>query len=197
LPNSCDKSKCWRTRAIPAKGCSYQNDRDMLLVGINENALRVCLTCGFEAHTLEDIKLFKKHCKNDKRIKYYPYGIEAICLKCYRKKNREQKRIAHSKNPIPFRERSAKHFRENPEKHKAVCFSHTHLKVGICCEKCGSIENLNKHHPDYSRPDYVITLCASCHHKIHMVVPEGIHYSPNYQQSPFHTYNYPSSLHSN
>lgn len=35
------------------------------------------------------------------------------------------------------------------------------------CAKCGSLEHLERHHPDYSNPDLVITLCRSCHRQEH------------------------------
>ena len=38
---------------------------------------------------------------------------------------------------------------------------------GYCCLICGSTENLNKHHPDYSKPKEIITLCRKCHIELH------------------------------
>ena len=35
------------------------------------------------------------------------------------------------------------------------------------CEICGLKENLEHHHPDYSKPREVQTLCIICHGKIH------------------------------
>lgn len=35
------------------------------------------------------------------------------------------------------------------------------------CEHCGSNENMNMHHEDYSRPLEVIWLCRKCHLKVH------------------------------
>jgi hypothetical protein len=42
-----------------------------------------------------------------------------------------------------------------------------HVQRGKQCESCGSIINLEGHHPDYSKPKKVITLCRLCHRKIH------------------------------
>lgn len=36
------------------------------------------------------------------------------------------------------------------------------------CEECGSTENVQAHHEDYSRPLDVTWLCFSCHQKLHM-----------------------------
>jgi hypothetical protein len=45
----------------------------------------------------------------------------------------------------------------------------------VCCEVCGSTENLERHHEDYSKPSDVKVLCTSCHKKLHhktlVVVP--------------------------
>ena len=35
------------------------------------------------------------------------------------------------------------------------------------CENCGSTASLVRHHPDYSKPLDTVTLCKSCHGKIH------------------------------
>lgn len=38
--------------------------------------------------------------------------------------------------------------------------------LGENCCKCGTTDNLQRHHPDYSRPDYFLTVCQPCHTKI-------------------------------
>jgi hypothetical protein len=35
------------------------------------------------------------------------------------------------------------------------------------CEKCGSKEGLEKHHPNYSKPLEIVTLCKCCHMEEH------------------------------
>jgi len=37
------------------------------------------------------------------------------------------------------------------------------IKMDSRCNKCGCAEKLERHHPDYSKPLYVITLCKCCH----------------------------------
>ena len=36
------------------------------------------------------------------------------------------------------------------------------------CELCGTTEGLERHHPDYSKPLIVTTLCRYCHKNIHI-----------------------------
>jgi len=43
--------------------------------------------------------------------------------------------------------------------------------LGSKCEKCGSIENLERHHPDYSKILEINTLCRSCHKREHYIHP--------------------------
>ena len=41
-----------------------------------------------------------------------------------------------------------------------------------CCKSCGSTENLDRHHPDYNDPLKIVTLCHSCHMKLHLGLKE-------------------------
>lgn len=55
---------------------------------------------------------------------------------------------------------------KNPEKVKAGAFINHHAKqcpLGPCCEFCGSKRDLQRHHPDYSKPEEYVTLCSYCH----------------------------------
>lgn len=36
------------------------------------------------------------------------------------------------------------------------------------CEKCGTTERLQRHHPDMSKPLDVIILCQTCHKDLHV-----------------------------
>lgn len=39
--------------------------------------------------------------------------------------------------------------------------------VGMRCARCGSRENLDRHHEDYTKATEVIILCHGCHCKLH------------------------------
>ena len=58
--------------------------------------------------------------------------------------------------------------KRNPEKHKAQALAYRHRKELLkdACEICGTKEKLETHHPDYSRPLFVRTLCKMCHEKV-------------------------------
>lgn len=49
----------------------------------------------------------------------------------------------------------------------AGCHARRYVALKPCCEQCSSKDNLVRHHPDYSKPLYVITLCKSCHIQLH------------------------------
>ncbi len=55
--------------------------------------------------------------------------------------------------------------KKNPEKLKVNSNGNKKYPIKNKCEWCGSTYRLQRHHPDYSRPEYVITLCAYCHTK--------------------------------
>lgn len=67
------------------------------------------------------------------------------------------------------REQHRKTLAKYPEKQKARELAHKH-KAEIkktSCENCGAKENLHMHHPDYTKPIDVITLCRQCHVDVH------------------------------
>ena len=59
--------------------------------------------------------------------------------------------------------------KKNPEKCNAQYLARRLVSLGSECSLCGSVEGLERHHPDYSKPLEIITLCTSCHGKVHRV----------------------------
>ena len=57
--------------------------------------------------------------------------------------------------------------RQYPDKLVAECVARRHTVLGKECSICGSKENLQRHHPDYSKPLEVVTVCCKCHCQIH------------------------------
>lgn len=134
--------------------------------------LRICRICGKKAYSEKDLELFAKA----KRSKY---GRENRCNRC----NADRVIVRYRKNPQPHKERlktfRAKHpdyhrkdvlrdERKHPEHHNARNRIYQHqIPLAQACVRCGSKENLQHHHPDYSKPFEVITLCRACHGLVH------------------------------
>jgi len=55
--------------------------------------------------------------------------------------------------------------RRNPEKNRAQVYAQRYTPLKDKCEICGSTANLQRHHPDYSKPLEVLTLCGECNRK--------------------------------
>lgn len=150
--------------------------------------LRKCRVCGLEAYTEKDLKLFRT------RIGCY-YGKENICKKCvcsnvdkeYSKKKYLENREEKIKKGRAYRLRvkvlnpKSKYIKQSEDvrKEKARIYRRNHLKEASIeklgqkipldsqCTFCNSTKNLERHHPNYSKPLEVITLCKRCHRRIH------------------------------
>jgi hypothetical protein len=142
------------------------------LEGVKLHYLRKCNKCGFEAHTVKDLELFKTHSRYDKYYSSYPYGKDPVCLKCYREYDNKAHRTWLATDPVKAekcRKSRMDSYYMDKSKNKARDYSFRHLKTDKSCALCGAKNvPLQKHHPDYTRPEYVITLCRSCHHKLHV-----------------------------
>lgn len=70
---------------------------------------------------------------------------------------------------ISHREGQRKYVANNPEKDRAHRLARYHKEklLKAECEQCGAAGKLHMHHPDYSKPLEVMTLCISCHELIH------------------------------
>jgi len=70
------------------------------------------------------------------------------------------------KHPDKVRQHAHNHRQKNTEKIKARLHSR-YLEKASACANCGSNENLEFHHPDYSNSSLTITLCRECHRNFH------------------------------
>lgn len=133
--------------------------------------LRKCNKCGFEAYTTKDLELFKTHSRYDPYLSSYPYGKDPICLKCYREYDNKAHREAR-KDPAKkakANEAVMANYHKDPKKQRARDYSFRFLEADNTCAFCGATDvPLEKHHPDYKRPNFIVTLCRSCHHKLHV-----------------------------
>lgn len=57
----------------------------------------------------------------------------------------------------------------HPDRHKARLLANRFKNVlkKSNCEECGGTDGLHMHHPDYTRPLDVKTLCRGCHDRLH------------------------------
>lgn len=55
----------------------------------------------------------------------------------------------------------------HPEKRIASHNANRDYPISSHCVQCGSTVNLERHHPDYSKPRFVVTLCRKCHLGVH------------------------------
>jgi hypothetical protein len=70
-------------------------------------------------------------------------------------------------HPEKIRESVRKWKSNNPEKVKARDIAHK-IPLESKCSKCGCIDkSLDRHHPDYTKPLEVITVCRICHMREH------------------------------
>lgn len=91
----------------------------------------------------------KKH-----RASYRLRHIEKLkdALKSYKKNN-----------PEKIAEYERRKRQNHPDRIEARWKAEYYIPLGNKCEKCGSIENLERHHPDYGKPLEIMTLCRKCH----------------------------------
>jgi hypothetical protein len=57
----------------------------------------------------------------------------------------------------------------NPEKIAAQRQAQR-IPLASQCKQCGGTETLHRHHPDYSKPLEIVTLCSGCHGRAHLDV---------------------------
>jgi hypothetical protein len=55
--------------------------------------------------------------------------------------------------------------KRNPEKARAKVYAQRYVPLKDKCEWCPETKGLGRHHPDYSKPLEVLTLCPKCHKK--------------------------------
>lgn len=135
----------------------------------------------YRCSTCKEFKPYGDFYKNKRTI----LGITSECKKCYidtsirtrnkenaREKNRQYAKKARMRNPEKFRERDSRRIRIKDEKYRARMLLNIAVRNGkitkpIKCEECGSDDNIQAHHTDYSKPYDVIWLCSLCHGKKH------------------------------
>lgn len=109
------------------------------------------------------------------RRRYY-YRHREECLEYHRqhyRKNRERILARKRKHRQEHHDEILQKQKEYRERNKIKIRAHnlaSSIPLGHQCSLCGSTENLERHHPDYSKPLEIVTLCESCHRRIHRSV---------------------------
>ena len=64
-----------------------------------------------------------------------------------------------------FRRSSRKHAIKYPDR---ILARKARFKFGVePCVVCSSVDNIDRHHPDYNKPDNIVFLCRTHHHELH------------------------------
>jgi hypothetical protein len=68
-------------------------------------------------------------------------------------------------HPEAILEETKKARANHPEKFK--CRERArYYSLDLKCNSCGAISDLQRHHPDYTKPEIFVTLCRKCHGKL-------------------------------
>lgn len=105
---------------------------------------------AYRATHKEEAKAYnKEYQKTDKRRAYQKEYYQKLEVKARRNRETKEYRL------------------KNPEKVKAHNATYYRKLRGTECNVCGSTKNLDGHHPDYSQPEVVVTLCREHHTEVH------------------------------
>lgn len=90
------------------------------------------------------------------------------------RENKERKLMANKKyrlsekGQIQEKNQAKRNWRNLKIRKKLQARNSAYYKIRVKrCEKCGETKNLQRHHPDYSKPLWVVVVCEKCHLKIH------------------------------
>lgn len=132
-----------------------------------DKPLRKCVMCGLKAYTKKDLDYFKYN-------KPSKFGRQNLCKDCDIKETVKWQKA----NPTKYKNLQKKMCKKNtknhlnnvnkwkncnPEKAKAHYLAEHYIALSVFCEDCRCSENLERHHPNYSKPLEVVTLCKKCH----------------------------------
>jgi len=88
-----------------------------------------------------------------------------------RKKILKRDREYYRKNIEKIHKRQKNYYHNHPERIKAKYLAYHYVDLEKECQLCPDddkrTKNLERHHPDYSEPLIVVTVCSECHKWIH------------------------------
>lgn len=145
---------------------------------------------------LQQLEWYKKHMA-DPKYKSELYAKRREERAKNRAETRRKHRERYAKNPSYYYSRTEQWAKDNPEKVAAGTNARRYAKKRDHCEVCGA-KNLDlvMHHEDYTRPLDVLTLCETCHKRVHAGViklptPEPILTPKNERHCPTCSKNWP------
>lgn len=150
------------------------------------------LTTPGESRVME-LKLCR-HCSEWKPLgAYYKHAQMAdghlnVCRECvkrrvrkHRAENDSVREYDRERSNLPHRKKlrakiTAEYDEKHPHRKKAHTAVNNALRDGRLtkgdCHFCGTDQDIEGHHNDYSKPLDVVWLCKRCHRKLHAIVPE-------------------------
>ena len=107
-------------------------------------------------HPNYSAKWRKNHPNYSRR--YYEEHREEISarMRKYRQKNKEE-----------ISKKKREYYKAHQKECNARKIAGRKVKLKEQCQICGSVENLERHHPDYDQTLNVQTLCGRCHQRLH------------------------------
>lgn len=149
-----------------------------------------CVECGSEKKDT-----YRELCRRCHDCKAYAENKEKVLEKNkrwrdkHKEERRQRRKVRYATNRDAEIERSREYYQNNKNARTAYNVEYTKkryrsdgefrnkfllrsitrqtAKKQDTCQSCGSKEELQFHHPDYSKPKLVITLCKNCHYKEH------------------------------
>ena len=105
--------------------------------------------------------------------KYYLNNRDTIIQRnsLYQKQHPNNRKTTNRKyyetHKEQFKQRSKIYYAQNKRDHHVRQLASS-IPLKNNCQQCGVANNLVRHHPDYSKPLEVVTLCHSCHRNLHL-----------------------------
>jgi hypothetical protein len=107
-----------------------------------------------------------KRDKNGRFMKGHSFSRKYYTDEEIKKAKRENSKKFRQNNPEKVKKYD-ENYRKNNPKIKRVQRLALQVPLKPCCSFCGSTKYLIRHHKDYNKPLDIITLCSSCHKKLH------------------------------
>ncbi len=114
---------------------------------------KTCLNCGLPFLSKHKDTLFcSKKCKDRE----------------WRQRNPQYSAELRKRNPQYYYEKVQNWCKRHRRERVAQTAANEKINIkNESCSKCGSKQNLHRHHPDYDKKLSVVILCAKCHSRFH------------------------------